>query len=227
MRDTCNHLADGIRRRDPAALQQLIAQMSGPVLHLVGMILGSLGRPEDVEEAAADVFTAVWQRIHQFDPARGSFRNWVLVLAKYISLDRRRQLLRRQSTPAGEAQVVPLQAIPEPPAPHSPEEQVVARDRQERLQQALARLPAAERELLIRRYFFEESIAELARGAGVSTGALYNRLWRARQQLKALLVESQCHGDWQARQNWEAGRGRGAGHQRQTDGRVARGGGQG
>jgi len=42
---------------------------------------------------------------------------------------------------------------------------------------------------LIRRYFFEESITDLALAHGVSANAIYNRLWRARQALKSLLEE--------------------------------------
>ncbi|WP_460039825.1 sigma factor-like helix-turn-helix DNA-binding protein [Thermaerobacter litoralis] len=51
-------------------------------------------------------------------------------------------------------------------------------------------LPAAERDLLIRRYWLEESIADMARQEGISRNAMDSRLWRARQTSRRALEDS-------------------------------------
>lgn len=189
MTDPSSTLHEGLQQRDPTALDRLIAEFSGPVLHLAGLILGQTGRPEDAEEVAADAFAAAWDRIGEFDPRRTNLKSWLLMLTKYAALDRRRQFLRQRYTLEGEARVIPLEAAPEPAEPETPEGELLRRDRQERLHQALGQLPAADRELLIRRYFLEETIPDMAREAGLSRSAIDNRLWRARQAVKALLAD--------------------------------------
>lgn len=211
MENTKRPLCIRIRNRDESALSELIAEYSGPVLRLVRMILGKLGAPEDAEETAADVFAAVWQRIGEYDPARADFKSWVFMLTKYSALDRRRRLLRSGFTPDGNVREIPLdishgdRASEPMPAGEvlsgagsgDPEARVLARDKKRRLHAALSRLRPTDRNILVRRYFFEEPIADLALSAGVTDQVMYNRLWRARQALKAQLQvqgEERAHG---------------------------------
>lgn len=184
-------------RRDPSVVADLVAAFSGPMYHLAQMILGQVGAAEDAEEAVSDAIAAAWERTAEFDPDRTSLKSWLLMLTKYAALDRRRQLVRQRYLPSGEARVAPISTAPEPVAPSSPEDELLRADQREQLHRGLARLAEPDRELLIRRYFFEEPIAEIAQGMGLTRGALDNRLWRARQALKALLnheMEGTRHG---------------------------------
>lgn len=63
----------------------------------------------------------------------------------------------------------------------------MADERRQALRLALDRLPVADRDLLVRRYFLETSISDLCREHNLSRGAMDNRLWRARQALRAAL----------------------------------------
>lgn len=174
--------------RDPAGLDALVNQLGHKVYRLVQLVMGGLGNQQDVEEVVSDALVAAWARASEFDPARSTLTNWVLMLAKYAALDRRRALRRQNLDEAGQAKVIPLEAAPEPAAAAS-EEQALADADQAAVHEALRRLPPAERELLVRRYFFEEPLAEMAQDLGLTRGALDTRLWRARQHLKQLLGE--------------------------------------
>lgn len=191
MAEECQFLEPGLRQQDPQALNRLIDLVGGQVVHLARLILGEAGRPEDAEEIASDVFCRVWQQIDDYNPGRTSLRSWVLMLTKYMALDRRRALVRQHYTPTGEARVVSLHGMPESKEAVTPETEALRLDRNERLHQALAQLPAAERELIIRRYFLEEPITALARDAGISRHAMDNRLWRARQALQAIMSRTE------------------------------------
>lgn len=68
-----------------------------------------------------------------------------------------------------------------------PEESVFAREEQDRLEQALARLPAEERTLLRASALEERAYDVLARELGVSPGAVKSRAFRARKRLAAEL----------------------------------------
>lgn len=174
--------------RDTTALDQLIDRHIDQVHWLVGLILGRAGSPEDVEEAVADVFARAWDRAVEFDPARSTLRSWLLMLAKYTALDYRKRLVRKQYTAAGSLRVVPLGGGPEPGQTVTPEEELLRRESADRLHRALQSLPPGDQELLVRRYFLTEPIAETAREMGLTRSAIDNRLWRARQALKDALV---------------------------------------
>lgn len=192
--------ADLYRRlsaRDPSVVDHLVALFGGPMERLAAMIMGQVGTAEDAEEAVSDALAAAWERVAEFDASRTSLKSWLLMLTKYAALNRRRQLQRQQFLPDGQRRVAPMQAVPEPVAPSTPEDEALAQDQRHRLHRALTQMPEPDRGLLIRRYFFEEPIAAMARELGVSRGALDNRLWRARQALKAILNderEEQIHG---------------------------------
>ena len=184
MSDTHQALYEGLRKQDPHALERLIVEFSSQVLHLATMILGKVGSKEDAEEVTSDVLAIVWQKIGEYDPTRSSFRSWVLMLTKYTALERRRWLLRRSYTPDGEPKVIPITSIQEPETEEQIEEAVMRKDERNHLYLALAQLSEQDRNLIIRRYFFEESVSQMAAEAGLTRNAMDNRLWRARQALK-------------------------------------------
>jgi len=179
--------------RDPTGLDLLVDLVAHKAHRLARMVLGGLGTEQDAEEVVSDVLAAAWDRVAEFDPTRSTLTNWVLMLTKYAALDRRRRLRRRNLDAEGQGRVIPIATVPEPTAPPS-DELVLAGEEQAALHAALRRLPEAERELLIRRYFFEEPLADMARDLGLTRGALDTRLWRARQNLRRLLNdESEVH----------------------------------
>src|SRR5215467_2787441 len=90
-------LAQGLQQRDPEALETLISRYSRELFYFIRLVLDGVGVVQDAEECVNDLFVAVWQEIESFDPVRGTLRTWLTMRAKYIALDRRRQLCRRQA----------------------------------------------------------------------------------------------------------------------------------
>lgn len=171
--------------RDPAALEEMMDAWGGHVYHLVDHMLHGLGNSGDVEECCSDTFVDVWQRIWDFDPGRGSFKTWVLTLARYKALDCRRRLGRRQGVEGG--RLLTLNFLPREEGAslaEDPEGTLLHKEMRKQLREALGSLKAEEKEILYRRYFLEESIEHIAADLGISRGAADNRLWRARRSLK-------------------------------------------
>jgi RNA polymerase sigma-70 factor, ECF subfamily len=175
-------LAHGLRQRDPTSLAALVDAYADPVYRLVRRILAGAGRPEDVEECANDVFVAAWERIDRFDPARAPLRTWLLMLAKYEALRRRRALGHGPEVGwLDEAQDLPGAEVP-------PEEALARREERQAIQTALNELPPIEKQLVYRRYFLGERVDRLAAALGLTRQAADNRLWRARQFLREKLL---------------------------------------
>src|SRR5579883_837739 len=90
-------LARRLSEHDPEALETLISRYSREIFYFIRLVLDGVGVTQDAEECVNDLFVAVWQEIETFDPGRGTLRTWLTMRAKYIALDRRRQLCRRQA----------------------------------------------------------------------------------------------------------------------------------
>src|SRR6266699_6866028 len=97
-------LAQRLHERNPEALETLISRYSRELFYFIRLVLDGVGVVQDAEECVNDLFVAAWQEIDSFDPERGTLRTWLTMRAKYIALDRRRQLCRRQlySLPAAD-----------------------------------------------------------------------------------------------------------------------------
>ena len=136
------------------------------------------GSVQDAEECVNDLFVTVWQDFDSFDPARGSLRTWLTMRAKYIALDRRRHLTRRNpsgtlvvSHPADQHASHDLSGADD----LSRETDIISqrmdtsldtlleqRERREEVRRALERLPDLDRLLVYLRYFQLASIDEIA-----------------------------------------------------------------
>ena len=90
-------LVQRLQQHDPEALETLISRYSREIFYFIRLVLDGVGVAQDAEECVNDLFVAVWQEIGTFDSGRGTLRTWLTMRAKYIALDRRRQLVRRQA----------------------------------------------------------------------------------------------------------------------------------
>lgn len=204
-------LAQKLRERDPEALETLIFRYSREVFYFIRLVLDGIGVAQDAEECVNDLFVAVWQEIETFDPERGTLRTWLTMRAKYIALDRRRQLCRRQNHNVQSADEIRQWMSSDgsggrkafggggydndnrttlPPHPEvSMEEMLEQSERREELGLALATLPELDRYLIYQRYFKFASTEELAAKTNLSRHAVDTRLWRARKSLREALRE--------------------------------------
>ncbi|HLZ80322.1 MAG TPA: sigma-70 family RNA polymerase sigma factor [Ktedonobacteraceae bacterium] len=204
-------LAQRLHERDPEALETLISRYSREIFYFIRVVLDGIGVAQDAEECVNDLFVAVWQEIDSFDPLRGTLRTWLTMRAKYIALDRRRQLCRRQAhnmqsadenrqwtsfDGSGGRNVFGWggyegdNRVTLPPHPESSMENLLEQsERREELRLALATLPELDRYLIYQRYFKFASTEELAVKTGLTRHAVDTRLWRARKSLRETLKE--------------------------------------
>jgi len=192
-------------------LETLISRYSREVFYVTRLVLDGIGVAQDAEECVNDLFVAVWQEIDTFDSARGTLRTWLTMRAKYIALDRRRQLCRRQvhntqsadenrqwssSDSMGSRKSFGWggyeseNRVMLPPHPESNMENLLEQsERREELRLALATLPELDRYLIYQRYFKFASTEELASKTWLTRHAVDTRLWRARKSLREALKE--------------------------------------
>ncbi|WP_371055651.1 sigma-70 family RNA polymerase sigma factor [Rhodosalinus sp. K401] len=126
------------------------------------------------EECTQEVMATLWQKAHQFDPARASVATWVFTIAR----NRRIDALRRQRRP--EPEDLPWG----PEADPDQEEVVTLQQETDRLAEALRALPDKQRYLIERAYFGELSHTEIAAETGLPLGTIKSRIRLALERLR-------------------------------------------
>lgn len=147
------------------------------VFAYVATMLGDHAAAEDVTALA---FERAYRRRRTFDRRRGEERAWLFGIARNAALD---ELRRRRRTAA---------LIAEPPdvgAPSTEDGAEVAL-RRTAVRDALASLPAREREIVALKFHAGLTNTELARVLGVSESAAGTLLYRTMEKLRKACDES-------------------------------------
>ena len=131
------------------------------------------GDRDVAEDLTAETFARALERWRRYDPRRGSALTWLCQLARSTALDHFRSEERRRRREGRYALGVLEQAPGAFGDGLSPE-----------LEAALARLSAAEREVLALRVVLDLDGETAARVLGISTSACSTRLSRALQKLE-------------------------------------------
>ena len=164
-------LMAAVARREEPALQELLVRF-GPLLRYV--IRPILSDEREREECLADVSLTIWNSSAQFQPERGSLNAWLTAVARNAALNRARRSER------------PEDPLPEDAAggTDDPEETLLRRERQEKLASLLKKLPGTEREILLRKYYYRQPVAQIAAELGLTERAVEGRLRRVRKKLQ-------------------------------------------
>lgn len=138
---------------------------------------------DEAPDVVQDAMVKAYRNLHRFRPG-GPFRAWLLRIVTNESSNRRRSAGRRvqlalrvhNASSSGDA------------AP-SPEELVVAHERQQMLAAAVSRLSAADRRVIALRWFAELSEAEMATALSCAAGTVKSRTSRALERLRREIGE--------------------------------------
>ena len=152
--------------------------------------LSSVGRrilsaEEDVEECVSDTYLAAWNSIPPAKP--GNLGTWLGKVMRRKSIDRvRRESAEKRKETAASVSFEELSAILADGADFT--EELEAQELGERISRFLNALPKQDRQLFVRRYYYYDTVAALAKLFGLSESAVKMRLKRTRDRLKEVLA---------------------------------------
>jgi len=144
----------------------------------------------DVEEAhdlAQEVFVRVYQALDRFDP-QYRFSTWLFRVAQNAAIDvirKRRLRLVPLVRPDEDGEGMhEIEVAAEGP---SALDRMEGAERDAKVRDAIEELPWEYRELIVLRHYGELAYEEIAETKGMPLGTVKNKLFRARQMLKAML----------------------------------------
>ena len=136
----------------------------------------------DREEAAADVFLALWNQAEtiQFDRVKA----WLGAVARNTACNLCRSYHQEQSL--DDDILVEL--------PDLPEDQLLRQEMETQLHNAIGNalisLPQPDREICLRRFYYGQSLADIANELNLNLSTVKSKLYRGRDKLKHSLEET-------------------------------------
>lgn len=173
-------LINAIKNGDETAIAQAMDKYARLLWSVVSAVLKNVAPEQDMEECVADVFISLWQNPEKYDAGRGGLRTWLCIKARSRALDRYREISRRSALPLEE--VIAAEAI-------GVAELALGEESKRELAAAIDTLAVQEREILIRRYFYEQKPRDIALALGMSVKKVDNCLYRAKRKLREELEE--------------------------------------
>jgi RNA polymerase sigma-70 factor (ECF subfamily) len=162
---------------DTAAFTELYRTTSP---QLFGIALRILRQRDRAEEVLQESFVAVWQRAHDFDPAKGSAMTWLVTVLRRRAIDALRRGARQPERLAEpEAALLALAAGPSDSADRGSELRA--------LQNCLGELAAEPRRAMVMIYAYGLTQEEFAAESATPLGTVKSWVRRSLERLKKCL----------------------------------------
>lgn len=170
-----------IVERDADALARLYDRYSGMLL---GLAMRVLGDPSDAEEILQETFLQVWNQAERYDPRRSSVSTWLVLIARSRSIDRlRSRRVAERTVSAAQKEKGDRHTSPEGIR------NVFKQERRQRLQDAMAELPAEQRGVLEMAFYRGMTQSEIAAETGIPLGTVKTRTLLAVKKLRRALQD--------------------------------------
>ena len=173
-------LISKLRQHDETGMAEFLQRYSPLMRYIIVPILSDL---REQEECLSDVAMRVWDKIDQFDEAKGSFTSWLTVLTRNTALNRAKAGRNREVTQEMRVEIPSTEA--------GPEERMLRQERLASLKQALKGLKRSDEQLFYRKYYYLQSTAQIAAEMGMTERAVEGRLYRIKKKLR-----SELGGEW-------------------------------
>ena len=182
-----NTLADGelvstaVSGRE-AAFEELVRRYQRPIASYVYRMVGDYDAALDLTQ---EVFIKVYNSLSRYR-SEFKFSTWIYKIAHNTAIDHlRRHTVRDQIMTVGDG---PRSEIAIESRRLTPEQESEREERRSEIESVVQSLPAAYRELIVLRHSHDLSYDEIAEVTGLPLGTVKNRLFRAREAMRDLLV---------------------------------------
>lgn len=167
--------------RAEGAIEALAAKFGGRLLSTARNILGNA---EDAEESVSDTYLALWNAIPPKEPE--PLAGFVYKVGRNLAL---KKLRSRTADKRGSQYDVSLEELSGCIAGVSLEDEIDARMLGRAIDRFLGTISKDNRILFLRRYWFGDSVKDIAKHFAMTENAVSVRLSRTRSQLKAYLIK--------------------------------------
>ncbi len=167
-----------------ASFEELVRRYQRPIAAYVYRMVGDYDAALDLTQ---EVFIKVYNSLSRYR-AEFKFSTWIYKIAHNAAIDHlRRHAVREQAITTsvdGERREVVIES-----RRLTPEQESERKERRSEIESVVQLLPASYRELIVLRHSHDLSYDEMAEVTGLPLGTVKNRLFRAREAMRDLLVQ--------------------------------------
>ena len=167
-----------------ASFEELVRRYQRPIAAYVYRMVGDYDAALDLTQ---EVFIKVYNSLSRYR-AEFKFSTWIYKIAHNAAIDHlRRHAVREQALTTsvdGERREVMIES-----RRLTPEQESERKERRSEIESVVQLLPASYRELVVLRHSHDLSYDEMAEVTGLPLGTVKNRLFRAREAMRDLLLQ--------------------------------------
>ena len=183
-------IISAITARDERMLAFVVNKYSKLLWKIAASVLINAASAQDVEECVADVFIYLWQYPEKYDPDKAKLSSWLSVIARSRAVDSYRRIIRKREISLEEIVVESL-GYAENNAAYGEMHSMEEKHSREKLRTCIEGLDEREKELVIRRYYYEQKPAEIAVALDMPKKQVENRLYYVRQKLRKMMEKQE------------------------------------
>jgi RNA polymerase sigma-70 factor, ECF subfamily len=182
MADDTKALAQGLQRRDPELLDQLIEQYQYRLFRYLVHLTANRERAEDFFQ---ETWIRVLERGHQYD-GKSKFEAWLFAIARHLVIDWQRQKKMQSLDELVDREEGAPREFPanEP----SPLHLVLSEEEKSGVHSSLERVPVIYREVLLLRFQEEMQLEQIASVLETPLSTVKSRLYRGLEALRGALT---------------------------------------
>lgn len=171
-------LIEKISNGEQDAFLYMVETYSKLLWVVVGGVLGTVGTPQDMEECISDVYVYVWKNPKTYNPQKGSVKTFLAVIAKNKALDTYRKLSKGKIVELSDA----ISSSDDDLLDY-----IIEKEMHDKLYAAIETLAKPNKEIVIRRFFFDEKPRHIAEKTDIPIKEVENRLYQSKLKLRKIL----------------------------------------
>ncbi len=167
-----------LNRHDESALSEIIDQYSRLAATVIyNTSKGSLSK-EDIEETVSDVFITLWNNAEKVQ--EGKLKGYLCTIARTRALNK--------ITSNKNSSILNIDNY-DPQDDFSIEDETEKKDIHKVLREIIAMIKMPDKDILIRYYFYSQTVSQIADGMKLNIDTVKSKLRRTREKIKKELIE--------------------------------------
>lgn len=164
-----------LKNKNEIGLHQLEREYGPLIKYIIRGVL--YDHPQEAEECYNDVLMKCWNHIHEFNPSKSSFKTYLSKISRNTAIDTYRKLSSDKQKDASVKESL-KEKLKDTQSQHSSVEASF-----------LSVCTEKERDLFLRKYYYQQSVAQIAAEYHVSLRSMEGQLYRLRKKIARQITE--------------------------------------
>ncbi|MDY0278204.1 MAG: sigma-70 family RNA polymerase sigma factor [Acholeplasma sp.] len=177
---TDEEIAKRLQQKDSEIFDYIMDHYNKLLWVVVGNVLEKVGSSEDIEDCISDIYIKLLENPKIYDYKKGSLKSFLVRVGKNIAIDKYRKLSRGN-----------VKILREHSGVYDDEDllqSMITKESKEKILEVVDNLKEPDREIIIRRYFYNENVKDISEKMTLPSKKIENTLYQGKLRLKTILV---------------------------------------